>query len=326
VDEHLAVIRDGPPDRAGGMSGRDVRQARGTDIAAIEAIQHACLREGAWEGVDRADIARSLEDIARDPAGTIVAVEDGIVVGALTTRDNDLAVAPGSRRRGHGRALLDAAVARARRAGEPYVLLYVPGGGEPPRDTAARRFAAATGMRYRATLTRMRRDGLGGLDEPMPPAGMVVRSLARDEDLVPYVAMVNAAFAEHPTYFHLDVETAARAHAAPDFDPGDVAIVAAADDPKTLVAFCRTYAQEDDRGGHVGVIGHVGVLPAWRGQGLGRLLVRWALRRFASAGLERAELSVVAANESALRLYAAEGFRAVVAWPQWTKDVAAGDG
>jgi mycothiol synthase len=299
---------------------RGVRPARRPDVAAIEAIWHACLREGAWEGVGRADVERYLEDVVRDPAATLVAVEDDVVVGSLTTRVNDLSVAPGSRRRGHGRALLDAAVARARDSGEPYVLLYVPGGGEPPRDTAARLFAVATGMAYLTTLTRMRRDGLGGVGDLARPAGIVLRPLLPAEDLASYVAMVNASFADHPTYFHLDLDAVERAHTAPGFDLDGIALVAAADRPGPAVGFVRSYVEADDTGAPVGVIGHVGVLPAWRGRGLGRLLVRWALRRFASLGLDRAELSVVATNASALRLYATEGFETIIAWPQWTKD------
>jgi mycothiol synthase len=303
-----------------------VRPARGPDVAAIEAIWHACLREGAWEGIGRADLERHLEDLARDPAATLVATEDDVVVGSLTARMNDLSVAPGSRRRGHGRALLDAAVARARDADEPYVLLYVPGGGDPPRDTAARRFAVATGMRYRATLTRMRRDGPSGVAALAPPAGIVLRPLGRDEDLAAYVALVNASFADHPTHFRVDHGTVARAHASPGFDADGIAVVVAADRPDALVAFIRTYVEAGDDGTPAGVVGHVGVLPAWRGRGLGRVLMRWALRRFASLGVDRAELSVVAANEGALRLYASEGFRTVVAWPQWTKDVRDAEG
>ena len=306
------------------MIERGVRHARGPDIASIEAIWHACLRDGAWEGVGRADVERNLEDVARDPSGTLVAVEDDVVVGSLTTRIDDLSVAPGSRHRGHGRALLDAAVARARDGGEPYVLLYVPGGGDPPRDTAARRFAAATGMAYRATLTRMRRDGLGGVGDLAPPAGIVLRPLLPAEDLTAYVAMVNASFADHPTYFHLEEDVAARTHAAPGFDLDGIALIVAADRPDLPVGFVRTYVEADDAGIAAGVVGHVGVLPEWRGRGLGRVLVRWALRRFAAMELDRAELSVVATNASALRLYATEGFETIVAWPQWTKDASPG--
>jgi mycothiol synthase len=212
-------------------------------------------------------------------------------------------------------------VAQAGARGEPYVLLYVPGGGDPPRQTPARGFAVATGMTYRATLTRMRRDGLAGLAKIPPPPGVVLRPLGPDVDLDTYVSLINASFASHPTWFHVDTAAVARAHAAPDFDTDGIALVAPEDRPDAPVGFVRTYAEADDAGVVAGVVGHVGVLPAWRGRGLGRVLVRWALRRFAAQGLDRAELSVVAANADALHLYESEGFVTVVAWPQWSKDV-----
>ena len=303
------------------MSGREVRPARGDDIAAIEAIWHACLREGAWEGIGCADVARNVEDLVARPDRTLVAVEDGVVVGSLTQADNDLSVAPGSRRRGHGRALLAAAVERARERGEPYVLLYVPGGGDPPRDTPALRFATATGMTYRATLTHMRRDGLGGVPESVVPDDLRLRGLAPDEDLAAYVELIRASFADHPTHLSVDVASVARAHASPGFELDGIAVLVPRDAPDRPIAFVRSHVDTDDDGDAYGAVDLIGVLPAWRGRGLGRALLRWAMRRFGTLGVHRAELSVVAANEAALRLYASEGFATTVAWPQWTKDV-----
>ncbi|MGW7007721.1 GNAT family N-acetyltransferase [Streptomyces sp. NPDC054933] len=50
--------------------------------------------------------------------------------------------------------------------------------------------------------------------------------------------------------------------------------------------------------------------PPWRGKGVGRALLRDALRRAAEAGVERVSLSVERANPAG-RLYAAEGFTTV---------------
>ncbi len=302
------------------MSEREVRPARGDDIAAIEAIWHACLREGAWEGIGRADIAANVEALAARPERTIVAVEDGVVVGSLTQAENDLSVAPGSRRRGHGRALLSAAVERARARGEPYVLLYVPGGGDPPRATPARAFAEAVGMTYRATLTHMRRDRLAGVPEAAVPGDLVLRGLAPGEDLAAYVDLIRTSFADHPTHLAIDLTSVVRAHAAPGFEIEGIALLVPRDAPGRPIAFVRSQVEADDAGERYGDVGHLGVLPEWRGRGLGRALLRWALRRFDALGIDRAELSVVAANEAALRLYLDEGFTATVTWPQWTKD------
>jgi len=61
--------------------------------------------------------------------------------------------------------------------------------------------------------------------------------------------------------------------------------------------------------GPIGAIQNLGVIPAYRGQGLGRALVRQALHGFYEAGLRRAYLEVTAENSGAVRLYRNVGFR-----------------
>lgn len=61
--------------------------------------------------------------------------------------------------------------------------------------------------------------------------------------------------------------------------------------------------------GVLGAIQNVGILPAYRGRGLGRALVLQSLRGMYASGLGRAVLEATAHNEGAMRLYAAMGFR-----------------
>ena len=61
--------------------------------------------------------------------------------------------------------------------------------------------------------------------------------------------------------------------------------------------------------GSIGAIQNLGVVPDYRGMGLGRALVRRALDGFYQAGLRRAYLEVTAENACAVRLYRAVGFR-----------------
>lgn len=63
-----------------------------------------------------------------------------------------------------------------------------------------------------------------------------------------------------------------------------------------------------DRGLY-GAIQNVGVVPEYRGRGLGRALVGRALVGFREAGLARAYLEVTANNAEAVRMYRAVGFR-----------------
>jgi GNAT superfamily N-acetyltransferase len=71
---------------------------------------------------------------------------------------------------------------------------------------------------------------------------------------------------------------------------------------------CGTVQSLRERG-VLGAIQNVGILPAWRGRGLGRALLLQALHGFYGTGLGRAQLEVTAQNESAIRLYRRLGFR-----------------
>lgn len=59
-----------------------------------------------------------------------------------------------------------------------------------------------------------------------------------------------------------------------------------------------------------GGIQNLGVVPEYRGLGLGRALLQQALAGFASVGVPRAFLEVTATNAPAVRLYRSAGFRA----------------
>jgi RimJ/RimL family protein N-acetyltransferase len=58
---------------------------------------------------------------------------------------------------------------------------------------------------------------------------------------------------------------------------------------------------------HVGALG-IGLLPAFRGKGIGRQLMSRALAKAHSAGLWRIQLTVYADNLTAIRLYVRAGF------------------
>ena len=60
--------------------------------------------------------------------------------------------------------------------------------------------------------------------------------------------------------------------------------------------------------GPIGAIQNLGVIPSYRGIGLGRALVHRALAGFREAGLRRAYLEVTAENNAAVQLYRSLGF------------------
>ena len=83
------------------------------------------------------------------------------------------------------------------------------------------------------------------------------------------------------------------------------------------VAFAIVRIDEPEPGVRTGEIGLVGVLPAWRGRGLGRELVRWGVTELRRRGAAGIELSVEAENERATDLYRRHGFEPTVEWPHW---------
>lgn len=295
---------------------RSVRPATAADLAAVEALGHAAIDLGDYPDATHGDVERNMVGLTAEPASAFVAVEGGAVVGYVAPRLNDLYVAWEHRRRGHATALVEAALRYTRDVLEhPYLLLYV-----PPGDTPGRRFAEARGFVYRASLFWMERPADDPCPQPDFPGDVVTRAWDSAVDAVtPFVDLMNACFADHPTPVTWTPAVVAAVHEAASFDPADVLLVAPAHDPRRPIAFgrARLYGDDDPPYGEVKLIG---VLPDWRGRGLGRAILRWGVRHLQGHGVPTTALAVSAANERALRMYEAHGFRRAVEWPQWSRD------
>lgn len=81
-------------------------------------------------------------------------------------------------------------------------------------------------------------------------------------------------------------------------------VVLAAD---AVVGWCDIVRHERETRAHSGTLG-MGLLPDWRGQGIGRRLIETAIAEAWRRGFERIELTVNEGNEPAQRLYLAVGF------------------
>ena len=79
------------------------------------------------------------------------------------------------------------------------------------------------------------------------------------------------------------------------------------DADENVVGWCDIIINATEGFRHSGQLG-MGLLPAARGQGLGRKLAQAAIERAFDLGLERIELEVFASNESATALYRELGF------------------
>ena len=74
----------------------------------------------------------------------------------------------------------------------------------------------------------------------------------------------------------------------------------------TVIGWCDIVGNERESKAHCGTLG-MGLLPAWRGQGIGRRLLGAALAAAWRRGFKRIELTVNTGNERALRLYRSAG-------------------
>jgi mycothiol synthase len=293
-----------------------VRRARLEDLPGLRAVWEASLAVDDLPGIDRSDIDRGLSRIEPDLAGTAVALLEGVVAGACTPRHDDLTVHPAQRRRGIGRALFAEALAIVRERGLPYLQLYV-----PPHLPTSLAFAAAVGLRYHSSMWLCRLRPEAEVPEPLLPDGFVARTFSPDEDLEQYVALMNDTFADHPTPVSWSLAVVRHVHSLPDFDPTGICLVSPADDPDRPVAFTKVEVGPGEDGVIEGWIGQIGVLPAFRGRGLGRELLRWGIAHARVRGAVRVELSVETLNERALELYRRHGFDTVIEWPHYVLPV-----
>jgi mycothiol synthase len=201
----------------------------------------------------------------------------------------------------------------AAEAGLAEMSLYV------SRQGPAEAFARAMGMAYKSSLWRFELPPDTAVAAPAFPREVACRSFGEWLAIERYVSLMNACFADHASPLWWTAEQIAYVHAQSGFDPADVLLVASADRPDEPVGFARTTLMPPDASGRpVGEVRAIGLLPAWRGRGLGRELLRWSIAHLRSKGAGIVVLSVEAENDRAVELYRRHGFEPVVEWPHWT--------
>ena len=298
-----------------------IRDFRRGDEAAIRRILEASLAVDVESHRSRAEVDVILSRIPADPSAVLLAEDDGEVVGYWASRFDDLTVHPDHRRRGHGRRLIEAALARAAERGETEIVVYV------PVDAAgAVAFARTVGLRHASSLWLFRLSPDHHVPPPEIPADLVMRGWAQDENVDAFVAFATAAWEGHPTPLGLTPELARLVADLPTFDPAGLCIVSRAAAPDVPIAFTKLELRTSDDGRPLGWIGQVAVLPECRGLGLGRMLLRWGVRFLRERGAVDIELAVEASNDRALGLYRRTGFEPVTEWPHWSRAVQPGAG
>ena len=239
---------------------------------------------------------------AGGPALLVVDGSDGDPAGAAVVAHGDggieaeLVVDPAHRRRGVGRALLDAVLAGS--AGSP---VSVWAHGDHP---AAAALAAATGLDRARELLQLRAEvaeARAGLGERPVPAGMAISSFSA-EDADDWVALNARAFASHPEQGRMTRGDLDDRVAEAWFDPTDLLL--ARDRDGRLAGFHWLKVE----GGQAEVY-VLGVDPDRGARGLGSALLAAGLDLLAERGHDEVDLYVEADNAPALALYRRAAFR-----------------
>ena len=211
-----------------------------------------------------------------------------------------LGVVAAHRRGGAGSALLASTLAALRARAEPPREAVLAAWQQNP---ALAGFAARHGFGHARTFWRMERSP-GPAPAPRWPAGIEVGAFAGGgRALAGWNESYNRSFAEHWHFVPSDLEHARRIAELPGFRPDGLALAWRGG---ACVAFCRCAL-----GGPRGEVSVLGVVPAARGIGLGRALLRQGVLWLRGAGAERVDLTVDGENEGALALYRAEEFAVV---------------
>lgn len=208
-----------------------------------------------------------------------------------------VAVLPEFRRRGIGRALVGSVttgVTAGRTLSELATSVWVP-------EEGAEGLARALGYREDRTFWMMTRPR--GAASPVPewPAGVEVRTCdGSDADLLAWNEAYNLSFADH-YHFVSSSEAHVREMARdPSFRPEGLFLAFREGRP---AGFCRNVLLPDR-----GEVATLGTVPAARGIGLGRALLRAGVAWLEAQTPLPVTLLVDGENENALTLYRREGF------------------
>ena len=140
----------------------------------------------------------------------------------------------------------------------------------------------------------------------MNPGDIVIRPITM-ADVTGFRDCVGAVMRERKYLAYLEPfpfpQTAA--FVAENLDHGNPQFVA--EDAGTIIGWCDVRRESVPTYAHEGMLG-MGLLPGYRGKGLGERLLRTALDAARRAGFERVSLSVYAQNTRALALYRKVGF------------------
>lgn len=210
---------------------------------------------------------------------------------ALAHADSvDLAVAPGARGHGLGRALAAEAL-----TGDDPVTAW-----SHNDHPAAAALAGRHRLRRARKLWVMRRATSEPLPDLVVPEGVNVRGY-READRDEVLRVNAAAFAHHPEQGEMDADDLSARMAEEWFDPAGLLV---ADSGDGLLGFHWTKQQSAE----LGEVYVVAIDPSAQGRGLGKVLTLAGLHHLAGLGVAEILLYVESDNAPAVRVYDGLGF------------------
>jgi len=229
----------------------------------------------------------------------------------------ELAVRPGARGRGIGRALVTELLRQS-----PHGRLRLWAHGEHPSSAA---LAKAMGFSCSRVLWQLRRP----MDAPLPPyllpEGVTVRTFVVGQDEQAWTDLNNRVFVDHPDQGSWSLAEVRLREQEGWFDPAGFFLACRGEE---IVGFHWTKVHGGHRGSDhdhpaIGEVYIVGVDPSEQGRGLGPALTLLGLHHLQATGLDSVLLYVDEANTNAIRVYERIGFSRHSTDICWSREVVA---
>ncbi|MGW3369214.1 GNAT family N-acetyltransferase [Streptosporangium canum] len=186
-------------------------------------------------------------------------------------------------------------------------------------DSGKRAIAAARGFSAATSFIRLLVDHGASVPEPAPPAGLTLHRGITEEVRRQGHAVQQAGFAEHFGSVPMDYdEWYGELDSSASGDWSQLTVARIDGEPAAMLLGTNAFAGDEN----CGYVRRLAVLPAFRGRGLGRFMLRRAFADDARRGRVGTYLHVDANNSTpALDLYLSVGMRQVLAIDVWRRTV-----
>ena len=297
-----------------GTGSWSTRRATTEDLEALAGFVRRAVERGDVAGSSDPHGTFTLDVVRYAPSETAVVVDGGAIVGFMQPEIKELIVDPAVRRRGIGRALVEAGIEIERGRKRPHLLLGIVSG-----DTGGVAFLTATWFALHSLLWDLHLPATTSVESPAWPEGITARAFDRTRDVEAFAAIFNEAFEDHPTPMLVTPGMVRATLDDPRVVDADMLVLEAADGG--LVGFCQTNPKRPELGMTEAEVAMIGVSRARRGEGLGGGLLAWGVGYLRGLGADEVTLSVNGLNPHALGLYERRGFVRVSTRERWARSV-----